>query len=193
MDDIEYKNKEESFDKEDIKDTEVTFIYEADYTELSELIEDVNQSNEERDNEIFDTYSKLLISIDEKLELILEQSDTTVEESLLFEEIEQEELEEIDYTDLLTSLDTNLAHFSMLYETELLMQAEEPILEEKETTDYTELILSMDAKLEEVLDIKDTVHASSSAIVSYSVFYIPLAVIILSLYWFFSQFINRYY
>lgn len=196
MEDIQVKDTEESIVVEEITETEITFLYEADYTELAELLEEMNQVNDERDEETFNTYSELLFSIDEKLGLLLEQSEMDEEESILFEEIEPEELEEIeeiDYTDLLTSLDTSLAHFSLFYETELLRQAEEPAAEEKETLDYTEMILNMDAKLEEVLGIKDTVEASSSAVVTYSVLYIPLAIIIVSLYWFFSQFMNRYF
>lgn len=199
MEDIQVRDSEEIFSVAEINETEITLMYEPDYTELAELLEDMNQANDERDEEVFDTYSELLFSIDEKLGILLEQSEMDEEESTLFEEIEPEELEEleeleeIDYTDLLASLDTTLAHFSLLYETELLKQAEEPAAEEHDTMDYTEMILSVDAKLEEVLDIKDTVEASSSAVVTYSVLYIPLAVIILSLYWFFSQFMNRHY
>lgn len=73
----------------------------------------------------------------------------------------------------------------------------ESVLEKSPDLDYTEkfndLIESMNnftSKMDSMSELFNIIHSASSAILSYSVFYVPLIFIVVMLWWFFRQFIR---
>lgn len=55
-----------------------------------------------------------------------------------------------------------------------------------------EILSEIDIKLEKILELFDIVSSAASTILTYGVFYIPLAIIVFALWTFFHPFIQRY-
>ena len=158
--------------------------------------EDITESLNESEEQI-QSHDELLLSIDQKLGLLLEKE--LADEDKLIEDTE----ETLNYSEILTDLNTNIVTFTSIYEEELVRLEKEEVLAEKEALaeeteeiiekDYTEVLVQLDQKLDIFIGISDSVEAAADSVITYSVFYIPLALIIIWLYWFFSQFMNRFY
>lgn len=160
--------------------------------------EDITESLNESEEQI-QSHDELLLSIDQKLGLLLDKEKELADEDKLIEDTE----ETLNYSEILTDLNTNIVTFTSIYEEELVRLEKEEALAEKEALaeeteeiiekDYTEVLVQLDQKLDIFIGISDSVEAAADSVITYSVFYIPLALIIIWLYWFFSQFMNRFY
>lgn len=67
------------------------------------------------------------------------------------------------------------------------------VLTDSSTIDFSEDLDVIVTRLE-TLDTKmEVVENAAGTVLTYGVFYVPLLVLVLSLWWFFRNFLNRYY
>lgn len=61
------------------------------------------------------------------------------------------------------------------------------------TSDYSEELQMITEKMIIMDQRMEAVESAAGTVLTYGVFYIPLIILVLSLWWFFRNFLNRYY
>jgi hypothetical protein len=67
------------------------------------------------------------------------------------------------------------------------------VLTDSSTIDFSEDLDVIVTRLETLDSKMEVVESAAGTVLTYGVFYVPLLVLVLSLWWFFRNFLNRYY
>lgn len=67
------------------------------------------------------------------------------------------------------------------------------VLTDSSTIDFSEDLDVIVTRLETLDSKMEVVENAAGTVLTYGVFYVPLLVLVLSLWWFFRNFLNRYY
>lgn len=114
-----------------------------------------------------------------------------LQQQLEQKQIEDEKVveEQLQQDEILTEINTSINDLTLL-----LAEEKNTVLAESSSTN--EQLVLVIAELEELNDFLEMnmpiIEASSSTIVGYGVFYAPLIIIVLGLWWFFKQFLTDF-